>query len=281
MNNTNASSNLILDFEGREKSYLFSVYEGKESPDFFIVSDGNINAVSFEIPYDSTFIKSVSFFNGSSEGNIRIHIYEEPINRKARPASQSVLLENALSNVWIRVDLENLSVIRDADQVFEIGIEYLEKGNLGYSDTEPVATQSYLKPEGGIFRPLDDFSISDGESLDGLWMIRAEMAAPVYYKTDDSADGRLFWTNLGPTPFNPMEHEVLNIGYSYDGEGKITLDIFNMLGQRIYKTEDNRGAGLIYWDGHMDNGTSAASGMYILRLGSKNDKIYHKILVIK
>jgi hypothetical protein len=281
MNNSNTATNPILDFEGNQKNYLLPVYEGNDDPDFVIVSDGNTNGAQFELTYDSTLLKSVSFFNGNNEGPIRVHVYLESINGKSSPESYFINLNNALSFEWVHIDAENLSIVRDADQVIEIGIEYLDEGSMGYSDVNWVMSRSYLKPGGNIFRPLDNYELSGGTSLDGVWMIQAEMAVPLRYRPSDGTDGELSWAGISPTPFHPAEHNVLNIGYTYDGDNRITLEIFNTLGQRIYKTEDKRRAGLIYWNGTASNGTPVASGMYVLKLKSKRNAIYQKILLLR
>lgn len=281
LNNTNTSSSLILDASGIERNYLTSHYDGEETPTFLITSGGNVNAASFEISLDSTILKSVEFFNGSGGREIVVHLYEEPIPGKLQPRSQSVRLKNAVSNAWIRVDVENFTVMRDKGQVVEIGIEYNDNGSMGYSDAQPKTSTSYLKVGNGTFQNLSRYQIQGGDALDGVWMIRAELGVPLNQKPADSREGDLKWAWVGPNPFSPEEQNTLNINYIYSGTTALQLDVFNILGETVYSATDDRLAGLIYWDGTNNRQNRVATGTYFLRLRSNGQDIYKKILVIQ
>jgi len=67
-----------------------------------------------------------------------------------------------------------------------------------------------------------------------------------------------------PNPFNP----ATNIGYAVPHEAHVTLEVFNILGQRVTTLVDEvQGTGFHYveWNGNDHLGQSVASGIYIYR----------------
>jgi hypothetical protein len=70
-----------------------------------------------------------------------------------------------------------------------------------------------------------------------------------------------------PNPFNP----TTNIRYALPVDSRITLEIFNVIGQRVRTlVNDNMAAGYhtMEWDGASDTGSRLASGVYFLRLSA-------------
>jgi flagellar hook assembly protein FlgD len=70
-----------------------------------------------------------------------------------------------------------------------------------------------------------------------------------------------------PNPFNP----TTNIRYALPVDSRITLEIFNVIGQRVRTlVNDNMAAGYhtMEWDGASDAGSRLASGVYFLRLSA-------------
>jgi len=279
MNNGSAASNIILSADGNSKSYLFPVYDGGEEPGFLISSSGNTNAAQFQVPFDSTYLKSIRFYNGSSSGDIFLHLYQEPINGKIQPQSEIIVLKNVLHNAWNQIDVSEISTLKDQSQVFEIGIEYRNKGSMGYHENQAADTRSFLRAGSNVFRYLDQFQITGGSELDGVWMISAEMAAPARYEPATGKEGTLTWAGVGPNPFNPAEQNEINIAYNYSGSNQLRLNIFNIRGEKVYSIVDNRLAGLIYWDGKNRQGKNLASGFYFLQLKS-NQQAIHKTVIL-
>jgi len=82
-----------------------------------------------------------------------------------------------------------------------------------------------------------------------------------------------------PNPFNPSTV----IGYSISKPSKVSLKIYNILGQKV-KTliEGNHlnGSGSIIWDATDDFGHSVSAGVYIYSLQSKGHSINKKMLLI-
>jgi hypothetical protein len=76
-----------------------------------------------------------------------------------------------------------------------------------------------------------------------------------------------------PNPFNP----ITSICYQLPQQSEVTIEIFNILGQRIKTLQQNEikeaGYYQISWDGTGDTGEKVASGIYILQLRTNN---YHQ-----
>jgi hypothetical protein len=81
-----------------------------------------------------------------------------------------------------------------------------------------------------------------------------------------------------PNPFNPQTV----IHYELPHDGKVTLDIFNILGQKIRSMVNRNqayGSYTISWDGKNDNGVNVPSGIYIYRLRVKKEgkELFEKV----
>ncbi len=73
-----------------------------------------------------------------------------------------------------------------------------------------------------------------------------------------------------PNPFNP----TTSIRYELPTSGFVTLDIYNMSGQNIRTlVNESRAQGVHHatWDGNLENGSFAPSGMYFYRIRVEND----------
>ncbi|MEW6051045.1 MAG: FlgD immunoglobulin-like domain containing protein [Candidatus Zixiibacteriota bacterium] len=83
-----------------------------------------------------------------------------------------------------------------------------------------------------------------------------------------------------PNPFNATTSIRFELGKTDD----VSLELFNILGQRIrVLCHERRPAGShqIEWDGLTDQGTPAASGVYLYRLKSGDRAIARKMLLLK
>ncbi len=83
-----------------------------------------------------------------------------------------------------------------------------------------------------------------------------------------------------PNPFNP----VTTIRYDLKNPGKVTLKVYNMLGQEV-RTLVNRhespGFKSVVWDGRDNKGKMASSGLYIYRIETGKFVKSHKMLLVK
>jgi hypothetical protein len=83
-----------------------------------------------------------------------------------------------------------------------------------------------------------------------------------------------------PNPFNPDTR----ISFSLPRNGQVTLEIFNILGQRVRElVNEVRPAGTyaVEWDGTDDFGKRVSSGVYFYRLNSGTEVLAKKMMLLK
>ncbi len=83
-----------------------------------------------------------------------------------------------------------------------------------------------------------------------------------------------------PNPFNP----TTTIGFGLPTDSQITIDIFNLQGQKIktlYDGMQTSGKHLMVWDSRDDNGLLVASGVYLYKLTTQNEEKTAKMLLIR
>ncbi|MBU0984529.1 MAG: T9SS type A sorting domain-containing protein [candidate division Zixibacteria bacterium] len=83
-----------------------------------------------------------------------------------------------------------------------------------------------------------------------------------------------------PNPFNPSTI----IAYSLPQAGAVSLEVFNVLGQRVVTLVDEHQAAGYYeqtWDGRNAGGQSVSSGVYFYRVTSENFVDTKKMMLLK
>jgi len=84
-----------------------------------------------------------------------------------------------------------------------------------------------------------------------------------------------------PNPFNPDTW----IMFSLPEDSKISLEIFNILGQKIRTMYHNKqlksGYHLTHWNGLTDSGKPAASGIYLIQLINNQESSYKKAILTR
>ena len=83
-----------------------------------------------------------------------------------------------------------------------------------------------------------------------------------------------------PNPFNART--VIN--YSLPVSGKVSLDIFNIMGQKVVTLLDSyqeAGYRSVIWDGHDADGNVVSSGIYFYRLHADRKTITKRMLILK
>ncbi len=83
-----------------------------------------------------------------------------------------------------------------------------------------------------------------------------------------------------PNPFNP----TTTIGYSLNKETRVTLKVYDLLGQEITTLVDEiqpAGFRQIEWKGKNQSGSQVATGMYIYRMNAGNFVESHKMILSK
>ncbi len=86
--------------------------------------------------------------------------------------------------------------------------------------------------------------------------------------------------NVYPNPFNPET----NIDFSIKSTGNVTLEVYNLKGQRVKTLIDNSveaGEHSVIWHGDTDSGKSAATGVYFIKLRTNEYQKTKKVMMIK
>ncbi len=115
-----------------------------------------------------------------------------------------------------------------------------------------------------------------------VFMVDKIEILPVYTSNEDPIIHELTTTLDGnyPNPFNPET----TISFSVAQTGKVTLEVYNILGQRV-KTlvNDTRNAGShsVVWDGKDNAGKAVASGVYFYNLKDGTCSKTNKMILMK
>lgn len=83
-----------------------------------------------------------------------------------------------------------------------------------------------------------------------------------------------------PNPFNP----TTTIGFSLPTAGKVRLDIYNILGQKVrtlIETEKPAGMHQVIWNGTDDHGVSVASGIYLYKIEATSFREVKRMVFLK
>ncbi len=97
---------------------------------------------------------------------------------------------------------------------------------------------------------------------------------------DDGDDILPFTHNNYPNPFNP----VTNIAFSLSEAGFVTLEIYNIKGQKVKSLVNEKldaGAHQVLWNGKEESGKSASSGVYFYKIKAGNFEQTKKMILLK
>jgi len=141
------------------------VHDG-DSLSFYINLQNWTAAEKFVIPdtLNQATLSAIKF-QLNDESAVKIAVYTD---LSAEPlATYQNIIPDARS--WTRFDF-NESVLPEGTQSFYLALQ--TSGGLGYSATGAGEGRAFLDPGSG-FRNLSEFSVNEGESTDGDWLIRA------------------------------------------------------------------------------------------------------------
>ena len=101
-------------------------------------------------------------------------------------------------------------------------------------------------------------------------------------KEDDTPDAEYIdmLSNVYPNPFNPET----NIDFSIKATGNVTLEVYNLKGQRVKTLVNNTveaGGHSITWYGDTDSGNNASTGVYFIKLQTSEYQQIKKVMMIK
>ncbi len=287
INNSASSAVSAFNTLARPKYYVNNLtYSSVTTADMNIITTSEIAANQFSTPYDSCFLKSVSFNSMQSMGRVRVHVYRQQLQEGNDPPETVVEFTNVLESEWVTVNLENLQIRRDKGETFDLGIEFLEYGVMGYSRSPAELHRSFLKRSADpTFMLLSSFEIND-ETLNGIWLIKMEYSAPLHNKPQQTDDTKVPYTinYIGPTPFPTPGNSVMRIQYTLEKPGQLKIEIFNILGEvvkTVFNGYDQGPIGVRWWDGTNNDRNPVASGPYFLRFTYNNLGESRKIMILR
>lgn len=137
-----------------------------------------------------------------------------------------------------------------------------------FSDTLVTGGKTYYYVVSAVNKY--DESYNSGE-------VSATPETPVAVETEPAA----FTLSLGcnPNPFNSSAR----ITYSLPKENRVSLQIFNMLGQRVAMLIDTKvtaGSHSLIWNGRSENGETVSSGMYLIHLKTESGSLTRKVVLL-
>ena len=100
---------------------------------------------------------------------------------------------------------------------------------------------------------------------------------------DDAVDQLPYRFELSqnyPNPFNP----ATTIEYSVPSRVRVSIDIFNIVGQKVKTLVDREvaaGSYTVIWEGTSDSGTALATGIYLYRFKAADHIETKKMLLLK
>ena len=140
-------------------------------------------------------------------------------------------------------DVDILDVIGIVNVILEIG------------DCVPGVCRTKLAHEGMEFLKSLKSHLSAEDFARFMALVKSEVQIPVEY----------YLSQNYPNPFNP----TTTIQYQIPKDCKVSLIIYNMLGQKVRSlVDDNQIAGYYTakWDSKNDNGVNLSSGIYFYRI---------------
>jgi len=141
-------------------------------------------------------------------------------------------------------------------------------------DDGPVLVEAGGLPGKYIAATPDMLATSRGSSIH-LYRLDRNAGKPGL-----SVPGTFTLSQNYPNPFNSSTI----IRFSLPSPGRVELDVFNILGQRVNSLAGdfyNAGEHAVYWDGANSAGEPVASGIYFYRLAHGGSAVSRKMLLLK
>lgn len=168
------------------------------------------------------------------------------------------------------------------------------------SDASITFFSGGLAPYNGTYRPNERLSAFNGLDPNGDWILRVSdgtsgndgvlkawgitLLTDIVLDADDRENDRLLpdynLSQCYPNPFNP----VTTMSYSVPRRSKVTIEIFNILGQKVQTlTDETKPAGeyQIIWNGDDSNGLKVSAGIYFYRFQAGDFVETKKMLLLK
>ncbi len=264
-------------------------------------SPGSITVADRAATFDSVWVDTVTAAQGET---VIVDVFlhnEEPlavVNIPLKYNSPNLLFDTVLfsgTRGILAGQLRQSQVNTDSQEVL-ITLQYLESSPLTPGDG-PIARLRFTidnnAPNGPV--SIDSAAFLGAIPLeltttvaDGSFRFTPFFhagAVIVDFRTDVGDDDPLLPTEFSleqnyPNPFNP----TTKIPYSLPRGSDVTLEVYNLLGQRVRTLIDGyrqAGAHIVEFDGNNDNGATVSSGVYFYRIKAGTFSVTRKMTLLK
>ncbi len=188
-----------------------------------------------------------------------------------------------IENTGQAIDFYQTSVAGFGSWDFDI-IQGSPTGYLNPGESADVIVRVTTDP-GALDGEFQDFQLSIQSAMDATVsetsrLVRTTVVITSAGEFDPFVPGVFKLYQNYPNPFNP----VTRIDFSLERGGNVSLEVYNVIGQKI-KTLLNgyyaSGEYEIHWDGTTDNGEKVSSGIYFYRLTSDEYSRTRKMIMMK
>lgn len=192
-------------------------------------------------------------------------------------SSQNVCLDWVLASETEHLGYNILrSDSSDLSEAYRINPSLIQNGENYGTEIHYSYTDQEIMPNTSYYYWLESISLSMISTMYG--------PVQIYTNTEDNEIPDIpLMTQLGkayPNPFNP----VVYIPFSLKEAQDVSLEIFNLRGQRLWKQNIpncHSGNHLIMWDGKDENGSKMVSGTYLYRMKAGAYSNTRKVIMTK
>jgi hypothetical protein len=146
-------------------------------------------------------------------------------------------------------------------------------------DNIPGGMQAWIKKNGSVIKADETTPLAVSEGNLEMQLI---IGTPAFLagETNTAIPVDFALEQNYPNPFNP----ITNIKFGIPEPGRATLDVFNVLGQKVRTLVDEFlpvGRYVLTWDGCDGDGHEVGSGVYFYRLSYKDFTEQRKMMLLK
>jgi len=184
--------------------------------------------------------------------------------------------EHTIGMIWASAlwDLRNVLGASTADYLIYQGLVHRHVANMTFQDAHDGLLIADTHIYNGLFHnTINNIMNARGIPTSGLYKIGAQqnqIIVPSKFEIEQNY----------PNPFNPST----TISYTLPGEGKVTIMVYNIMGQEVKTLVDEvqaSGIHSVVWQGTNVHGIEVASGMYFYNVKFGGDSITKKMILMK
>jgi hypothetical protein len=211
--------------------------------------------------------------NGSDTSDALFTIQGQPVISVTKPVRGELwLIDTVYEIAWTSQSVNSnvmVELSRNNGQTWEMLDENTENdGSFFWKVLEPEASKCIVR--------ISDIYRTVSATSDSLFTIRLESKIPY-----SAAEVKTFalYPNF-PNPFNPSTHIV----FQCPKQAHVVIEIYNVTGSLVRRLVDDvydRGVHAVQWDGRLQQGGVAPSGIYFFKLSADNFHQTGQMLLLK